>query len=113
MRAKLLRVHIGRADRLGDKPLYEALVDRCREMHIAGATVLAGLEGYGETGRIQRHHLTDAEEPLVLLAVDTAENIARLAPVLETMIHTGLIAISDVEVRRIEKPSGPSVSPPG
>ena len=113
MQAKLLRVHIGRGDRLGDKALYEALVDRCREMHIAGATVLAGLEGYGEMGRIQRHHLTDAEEPLVLLAVDTAENIARLAPVLEAMIHTGVIAISDVEVRRIEKPSGPSASLPG
>lgn len=111
--AKLLRVHIGRSDQFHGKPLYEAIVDRCRELHIEGATVLAGHEGYGETGRIQRHHLTDPDEPLVVIVVDTASNIARLAPVLEEMIHTGVMAMSDVEIRRIERPSNPSASLPG
>src|SRR4051794_961836 len=102
---KLLRVHIGRGDRYGGKQLYEAIVDRCRELQIAGATVICGVEGYGELARIDK-------QPLVVLIVDSAENIARLTPVLETMIHTGVIVQSDVKVIRVESRSGPSASPP-
>ncbi len=105
MRAKLLRVHINHADRYQGKPLYEAIVDRCREMQLAGATVICGLEGYGETTRMQKRHLTANEEPVLLMIVDTAENIARLMPVLEGMIHTGVITASDCEVTRVEKPA--------
>lgn len=111
MRAKLLRVHINHSDRFEGKPLYEAIVDRCREMHIAGATVTRGLEGYGETTRIQKRHLTSNEEPIQVMIVDTAENIARLAPVLESMIHTGVTTVSDVEATRVERAT-PSASPP-
>ena len=38
--AVLLRVFIGESDRLGHKPLYEAIVLRARQAHLAGATVL-------------------------------------------------------------------------
>ena len=102
---KLLRVHISHGDRYGGKPLYEAIVDRCRELHIAGATVISGVEGYGELARIDKR-------PLVVLIVDSAENIARLTPALETMIHTGVIAQSDVNVIRVENQAGPSASRP-
>ncbi len=101
----MLRVHIGHGDRYGGKPLYEAIVDRCRELQIAGATVIAGVEGYGELARIDK-------QPLVVLIVDSAENIARLTPVLEAMIHTGVIVQSDVNVIRVERPAGSSASPP-
>ena len=50
-KAKLLRLHFCESDRYHGKPLYEAIVDRCRELQIAGATVFRGLEGYGEMGR--------------------------------------------------------------
>lgn len=111
MQGKLLRVHIGRSDQHRGRPLYEAIVDRCRELHIAGATVIAGLEGYGETGRIQRHHLTDADEPIVVAVVDSAENIARLSAALEDLVPTGLLATSDVEVRRVEKSTAAEPTP--
>jgi PII-like signaling protein len=32
--AKLLRIHIGEADRFAGKPLYEAIVEKCRELRI-------------------------------------------------------------------------------
>jgi hypothetical protein len=56
--ARLMRIHISESDRFGDRPLYEAIVARCREMNIAGATVLRGLEGYGETAEMHKSHLT-------------------------------------------------------
>jgi PII-like signaling protein len=103
-RATLLRLHFSESDRYRGKPLYEALVDRCREMGIAGATVFRGLEGFGHTAGLHRHHLIHKDQPVVVTIVDTAENVARLIPELEAMMDTGVIASSEVECIRIEKP---------
>ncbi len=102
-KAKLLRIHISESDRFGGKPLYEAIVARCRELQIAGATVFRGLEGYGETAELHRARLIRHDLPITITIVDSPENIARLAPLLEEMMDTGLIAVSDVEVIRVQK----------
>jgi len=102
-KAKLLRLHFGESDRYNGKPLYEAIVNRCLELKIAGATVLRGLEGFGETAEIHRHHLTRKDQPIVVTIVDTEENLARLIPEVEEMKDTGMIATSDVEYVRIER----------
>ena len=102
-KAKLLRLHFGESDRYKGKPLYEAIVNRCKELKIAGATVFRGLEGYGETAEIHRHHLIRKDQPIVVTIVDTPENLMRLIPEVEEMMDTGMIATSDVEYMRIEK----------
>lgn len=101
--ARILRVLFSEHDRYRGQPLYQAIVARCRELGIAGATVFRGLEGYGETADIQRAHLISHDLPLVVSIVDTAENIARLAPELEAMMDKGLLAVSDVEMIRVQK----------
>ena len=103
-KAKILRLHFGESDRYKGKPLYEAIVNRCLELKIAGATVFRGLEGFGETAEIHRHHLIRKDQPIVVTIVDTPENLARLIPEVEEMMDTGMIATSDVEYMRIEKP---------
>jgi|SRR5581483_1449139 len=94
--ARLLRLHFSERDRFHGAPLYQAIVQRCRELHIAGATVFRGLEGYGETAGIERR-------PIVVTIVDSIENIERLLPELESMMDTGVIVASDVEAIRISK----------
>ena len=101
--AKLLRLHITERDRYRGKPLYEAIVQKCLEMKIAGATVFRGLEGYGESAEIHRSHLLSHDLPVVVQIVDSEENIQRLLPVVEDMMDKGLIAVSDVKVMRIQK----------
>jgi uncharacterized protein len=101
--AKLLRVHLSETDRLGRQPLYEAIVEKCREMKISGATVFRGLEGFGETGEMHRAHLMRHEQPILISIVDTAENIAGLIPVIERMMNTGILAESDVQMIRVQK----------
>jgi uncharacterized protein len=101
--AKLLRVHISEPDRYEGKPLYEAVVNKCREMKIAGATVFRGVEGYGETAEMHKSHLIRHDQPIVVTIVDTPGNIERLAPVIEEMMHTGLIAVSEVKAIRVQK----------
>ena len=94
--AEILRIHISDFDKLGGKPLYEAVVARCRELQIAGATVFRGLEGYGEHAELHKR-------PIVITVVDTAENIQRLIPELAKMIDTGMMASSPVEMVRVKK----------
>ena len=101
--AKLLRIHISEADRHRGKPLYESIVETCREMKIAGATVFRGFEGYGETAGIHRAHVVHHDRPVVITIVESAEKLAELIPVVEEMMDTGLLAMSDVQMIRIQR----------
>ena len=102
--AKLLRLHFTERDRFRGRPLHDAIVEKCRELKIAGATVFRGLEGYGDTAEIHRSHVIRHDLPIVVQIVDSTENIERVLPVIEGMMDKGLIAISDVQARRIQKP---------
>jgi len=101
--AKLLRLHFTERDRYQGKPLYEAILQKCRELNIAGATVFRGLEGYGDTAEIHRSHILTHDLPIAIQIVDSGDNIQRLLPVVEEMMDKGLIAISDVNIMRIQK----------
>jgi PII-like signaling protein len=101
--AKILRIHISESDRSAGKPLYEAIVARCRELKIAGASVFLGLEGYGETAEMHKAHLVRSDRPVLITVVDTPENIQRLIPVVTEMLVTGVIAVSDAQMTRVEK----------
>jgi PII-like signaling protein len=100
--AKLLRLHFTELDRYESQPLYEAIVEKCKELKIAGATVFRGLEGYGETAEIHRPRLLSHDLPVVVQIVDSESNIQRLLTVVENMLEHGMIAISDVSIRRIQ-----------
>lgn len=62
--AYLLRVFIGESDKVGGKPLYEAIVEKALEMELAGATVLRGILGYGANDRIHTSKLLRLSESL-------------------------------------------------
>ena|ERR1022692_3792528 len=101
--AKLLRLLFTERDNYQGKPLYEAVIQKCRDLKIAGATVFQGLEGYGDTAEIHRSHVLTHDLPILVQVVDTVENIQRLVPIVEEMMDKGLIAISDVSMTRVQK----------
>jgi hypothetical protein len=96
----MLRIHFGEDDKWKDKPLYRAIVEKCRELDIAGATVFRGIEGYGASTLIRRpHHLSFSHDaPLMVSVIDSEEQIQKLLPYLDEIVAEGLIAISNVEV---------------
>lgn len=99
--AKLLRLYVNEQDQYAGKPLYEAIVDRCREMKVAGVTVFRGLEGFGETAELHHSHLFHSEQPIIITIVESPERAQQTIPVLEGMMNSGLIAVTDVEVTHI------------
>jgi len=99
-KAKMLRIHFGEDDKWNGKPLYRAIVEKCRELDIAGATVFRGIEGYGASTLIHRSHLLSfsSDAPIMVSVIDSEEKVQQLLPYLDDMVREGLIAISEVEV---------------
>jgi PII-like signaling protein len=99
-KAKMLRIYFGEDDKWNGKPLYQAIVEKCRELDIAGATVLRGVAGYGASTLIHRSHIFSLshDAPLMVSVVDSEEKIQQLLPFLDQVVDEGLIATSEVEV---------------
>jgi uncharacterized protein len=96
----LLRIFLGQEDRLGHSPLYEAIVLKAREAHLAGATVLRGQMGFGDSRRLRTAkilRLSD-ELPMVIEIVDSEEKIQAFLPILDGLMSTGLVTMGKVEV---------------
>jgi uncharacterized protein len=107
--ALLLRIFIGEDDRFEGKPLYEAIVLKAREMHLAGATVLRGPMSFGASSHLHTAKILRLSEdlPLVIEIVDSEEKIDDFLPVLDEMMSSGLITLEKVQVLQygVKKPA--------
>jgi len=97
--AVLLRILVGERDRWHHQPLYEAIVLKAREMHLAGATVTRGVMGFGKSSRLHTAKILrlSLDVPLVIEMVDSEEKIQAFLPVLEPMMGGGLLTMEKVK----------------
>src|ERR1700742_2492599 len=97
--AAILRIYIGESDRFEHKPLYEAIVMKAREVHLGGATVLRGPMGFGKSSRLHTAKILrlSMDLPLVIEIVDSEEKIQAFLPVLDEMMHGGLVTLERVK----------------
>jgi len=104
----LLRVFIGESDREKgrDRPLYEAIVERAREAHLAGATVLRGPMGFGRHSRMHAAKLLElsTDLPVVIEIVDAQEKIEAFIPVVDELVSEGLVTLEAVRVLKYASP---------
>ena len=99
--AMRLRIYIGANDSFEGRPLVDAIVDRAREMAMAGVTALRGIAGFGESSHIHRIELVLSHDlPILIEIVDTRDKIDGFLPVAQAMIGTGLVTIEPVTVLR-------------
>lgn len=96
----LLRVFIGESDTWHGKPLYEQIVQKARQLNLAGATVLRGILGFGAHSRLHSAKLLSLSEdlPIVVEMVDEKENIDKMLPFLDEAVQEGLVTMERVEV---------------
>jgi PII-like signaling protein len=98
--ALLLRIFIGEDDAFDGAPLYEAIVMKARETHLAGATVLRGAMGFGASSRLHTAKILRLSEdlPLIIEIVDSEDKINAFLPMLDGMMSSGLITLEKVQV---------------
>src|SRR5882672_11112652 len=96
----LLRIFIGESDRWENKPLYEAIVLKARELHLAGATVLRGTMGFGKSSRVHTAKILrlSFDLPVVIEIVDEEAKIQAFLPFLDEMMKGGLVTLEKVRV---------------
>jgi PII-like signaling protein len=98
----LLRIFLGELDKWHQRPLYEAIVVKAREMGLAGATVLRGPMGFGARSVLHTAKILRLSEdlPVVVEIVDKADRIDAFLPELDRMFGDGLITLEKVKVIR-------------
>jgi PII-like signaling protein len=96
----LLRIFIGESDHWHGKPLYEAIVMKARELHLAGATVVRGPMGFGANSRLHTTKILRLSEdlPMIIEIVDAKEKIDEFMPHIDEMVKEGLVTLEKVQV---------------
>ena len=99
-KAQMMRIYLSEEARWQDKPLHLALVEAMRANDIAGVTVYRSVMGYGAHGRVHKDKplLSSHHGSVMLSAIDTAEKLHALLPLVEQMLEEGLVIFSDVDI---------------
>jgi PII-like signaling protein len=104
---KLLRIFLGELDKYEHKPLYEVIILKARELGLAGATVLRGVQGFGARSRVihTAKILRLSEDlPIVVEIVDNENKIRNFLPVVDELFEKvgcgGMVTIEKVEIIR-------------
>ncbi len=104
--ATLLRIHVGEADKIGHKSLYQSIVEAAREEGLAGATVLRGVQGFGLSARMRSSRILDlsTDLPVVVEIIDREERIAAFVDTVSRLLEEagsgGLVTMEKAHVIR-------------
>jgi PII-like signaling protein len=103
----LLRIFVGEDDRGDGRPLYEAIVMKAREHHMAGATVLRGSIGFGHSSVLHTTKILRLSQdlPIVVEIVDAEEKINAFIDAVLALTQSCLITTEKVRVVRYGQPS--------
>lgn len=108
--AHMARIFIGESDTWNGRPLSDAIVHEAREMGLAGATVLRGIEGFGARSVVHTTRVLRLSQdlPIVIEVIDEPEKIAPFLEVVSEMIRQGLITTETVNIVKYQAGSEPN-----
>ena len=97
----LLRIFIGESDKHEGRLLYEWLVLKARAEHLAGATVLRGMMGFGAHSRLHTFKIERLSEdlPIIIEIVDTKEKLENFLAQIDGIIKEGLATMEKAQIR--------------
>jgi PII-like signaling protein len=97
--ATKLTVYVGRQERVFRTPAFLAVCDLLHRRGLAGATVLLGVDGTHHGSRQRaRFFGRNTDVPLMIIAVGSGEQIARVLPELGGLLRRPLLTLERVRV---------------
>ena len=98
--AQQLLIYVDENDTHGEVPLYEAIVRKLVSLEAAGATVTAGIMGFGKHGRVHRKRLfgVSDDRPVIISVVDTPEKIEKIVTGVRPLVREGLMIVSNCTI---------------
>lgn len=99
-KCKLLKIYISEGSKFKSHNLINVLIEKFKEIGMAGATVSRGIEGYGQSKALHTVKVLDLSSslPIIIELVDTAEKIEKAIVIAKELVNEGLIITADVEV---------------
>ena len=104
----ILQIFVTADARYGDRPLYEALFDACRDHDLAGVTVIRDVEGFDRSPAIAETRWFGHEEPVTLIIVDRPEQLGRFIAAVTPWIGQATFIQSSAQTKRVQRLSGGS-----
>jgi len=97
---KRMMIYVGESDSWRGRSLYISILEALRKSGVAGATVMRGAAGFGahsliHTAAIER---LSVDLPVIIMVVDTPDNVERALAVVKPMVREGLITLEDIEI---------------
>lgn len=105
-----LTIYLGRQQRIDGQPAYRAVVDHLQRSGVAGASVLLGVDGTAHgVRRRARFFASNADVPLMVIAVGAAAAVGRALAGLAPMLPEPLVTLEGITVckrdgRLLEQP---------
>jgi uncharacterized protein len=106
--AQRLRIYVNESDRLDGRPLYEQLVREARDMGLAGATAIRGIEGFGVNDKIHTVKVLRLSEdlPIVIEIVEQPARIAAFLAKVDALLSEGMVTIEAVRTINYRREPG-------
>lgn len=97
--ATKLTIYVGRQERSYGVPAYVAVCELLRRRGISGATVLLGVDGTAHGTRERaRFFARNADVPMMIIAVGSGADVARVLPELGPLLRRPLITLERVRL---------------
>lgn len=82
------------------RPVGVEIIKRAHQAGLAGASAFRGVEGFGASSRLHTSRILSLSEhmPVLILIIDTRENIEAFLPQLTELELRGVMTIDDVQV---------------
>ncbi|MGV3026996.1 DUF190 domain-containing protein [Clostridium thermobutyricum] len=94
---KLIKIFIEGSDKYGHELLYKSIIEVLEKCEVSGATVIRGIEGFGEEKKIHEDFLEVLSRnlPIVIEVAVKNEKVDEVIEKLSKMITSGKIVIVD------------------
>lgn len=95
-----LSVYVDSAVRWHGQPYYQALVKRCQEVGIAGATVINCAEGFGSHRTLHTSRLLALSDnlPVLVQIIERKENTDHILESLADILSQRLVTLEEIEI---------------
>jgi PII-like signaling protein len=99
-KGKMLRIYLEENDKIKKKALYEWILEEAMKLNIAGATVIRGIEGFGEKKHIHSVHILSISLnlPVIIEIIDKEEKISELTSTIKEAIKDCLVTLQDIDI---------------
>lgn len=96
---KLLLIFVDETDTWEGQPLYAAIVQRLRQLGVAGATVEMGVMGFGRHQLVHHKRLfgISDDRPVTIAVAEEEQRLQAVLPEIRSMVPEGLFLLMDAE----------------